>query len=177
MLLSLGGDSVQDQMLTIDKGDQERTCRESMTANGASIYYYPTQGSYPPDKRGRATGAVACLHGPMPNSFRDKTSNYTPPGYDGLYMQRGHLIANRFGGANNLPANIVPQYSGRNMSDMKIVENDIGRRLTAGETIYYAVIPIYDPYTRGHPAVPKGIQIYWSSSSGDSGNPYIENSP
>jgi hypothetical protein len=27
------------------------------------------------------------------------------------------------------------------------------------------------------PAVPKGVQIYWRSSNGDSGDPHVSNSP
>jgi hypothetical protein len=80
-----------------------------MTSNEMSIYYYPL------DRDNRATGAVASLSGPMPKSFRDKTTNYEPPGYN-VFMHRGHLIANRFGGDNSRPENIVPLFPGRNMS-------------------------------------------------------------
>ncbi|GAA3597777.1 DNRLRE domain-containing protein [Kribbella ginsengisoli] len=175
-ILSLGGDSVQNEMLEVDRDSQERSCRDLMTSNGTSIYYYPTQGSYGPNGEGRATGAVACLNGALPKSFRDETARYTPPGYDSDTMHRGHLIANQFGGDNRKPENIIPQYSGRNMSDMRKVENNIARRLVAGQTIYYGVFPVYDPYSRD-PAVPKGVQIYWRSSNGESGDPYVPNYP
>lgn len=140
----------------VDIREQEKKCGDAPSNHVAEIIYHNL------DYKGRATAAEGCFKGEVAD--RDGSARHTPTGFS-EGMDRGHLIANRFGGSNTKPENIVPLYWEVNQHDMTVAEDDVADRLNRGERVYYYVEAVYrdgvnDEY------VPDSINIYVSSESG-----------
>jgi RHS repeat-associated protein len=165
LLLSTSGDSVQDEELAIDdREEQERGCLSGMHP-GSSIYYYPL------DSAGRATGAVACLRGPM-DGFLDKRRRINElPGRQRL-MHRGHLIARMLGGNNKDPRNFVPLHEEANRA--MVPYEFLVRSAANSGTVYYSSVPRYSAYA-DDPRIPVGVTLSWRTTTGLAGSEYIEN--
>lgn len=88
----------------------------------------------------------------------DESTYYTPPGWK-PGMDRGHLIARMFGGDNTLPENFVPLYPDANQKTMRAIEDDVARRLNAGERLYYSMKPVYLFHTGNKMYIPQGVNI------------------
>ncbi|WP_405806579.1 DNRLRE domain-containing protein [Streptomyces sp. NBC_00210] len=156
----------------------------------SAVYYSPL------DEKGRATGVRACLSAggfgwvdgdtgemkgnadsailgtPVPRP-PDGNPLWTPPGMGPGY-HRGHLLANALGGSGEDRRNLVPLYGKPNMSQMRRVENQIAKRIAAGETMYYQVMPRYT----GDNGAPDTLDISWKSiTTGQSGSATIWNTP
>jgi hypothetical protein len=89
-------------------------------------------------------------------------------------MDRGHLIARMFGGDNTLPENIVPLYPDANQKTMRAIEDEVARRLNAGERIYYSVRPVYLFHTDDKRFIPQGVNI-WVVGVNGGRNYYVPN--
>jgi DNA/RNA non-specific endonuclease len=91
-----------------------------------------------------------------------------PPGWDQLPARnraRGHLLGRQLGGSGALAANLVAMYQTRaNTPVMRDYETSVAEAVRAGETVRYAVRPLYASRTaRG---APTGIRI---TATGDRG--------
>jgi hypothetical protein len=91
-----------------------------------------------------------------------------PPGYDRLPARnraRGHLLGRQLGGSGALAANLVALYQTRaNSPVMRDYETAVAEAVQAGETVRYAVRPLYPSRTAGE--APSAIRI---TASGDRG--------
>ncbi|MFI6359560.1 DNA/RNA non-specific endonuclease [Streptomyces sp. NPDC050743] len=100
---------------------------------------------------------------PAAPATRDEREPQDPAGWnlqkDGDEWNRAHLIAREFGGSSRAE-NIVPTTVFANQTLMRSVENEIERRLNAGERVYYQSVPVYNP----DPALPVGVHMYVASS-------------
>jgi DNA/RNA non-specific endonuclease len=91
-----------------------------------------------------------------------------PPGYDRLPARnraRGHLLGRQLGGSGDLEANLVALYQSRaNSPVMRDYETAVAEAVRAGETVRYAVRPIYASRTADGP--PAAVRI---TAAGDRG--------
>jgi hypothetical protein len=91
-----------------------------------------------------------------------------PPGYDRLPARnraRGHLLGRQLGGSGALAANLVALYQTRaNSPVMRDYETAVAEAVQAGETVRYAVRPLYP--SRTATGAPSAIRI---TASGDRG--------
>jgi DNA/RNA non-specific endonuclease len=91
-----------------------------------------------------------------------------PPGYDRLPARnraRGHLLGRQLGGSGQLAANLVALYQTRaNSPVMRDYETAVAEAVRAGETVRYAVRPLYGSRTAA--GAPSAIRI---TASGDRG--------
>jgi len=91
-----------------------------------------------------------------------------PPGFDRLPARnraRGHLLGRQLGGSGELAANLVALYQTRaNSPVMRDYETAVAEAVQAGETVRYAVRPLYP--SRTSKGAPSAIRI---TASGDRG--------
>jgi hypothetical protein len=91
-----------------------------------------------------------------------------PPGYDRLPARnraRGHLLGRQLGGSGDLAANLVALYQTRaNSPVMRDYETAVAEAVEAGETVRYAVRPVYP--SRAANGAPGAIRI---TATGDRG--------
>jgi len=91
-----------------------------------------------------------------------------PPGFDRLPARnraRGHLLGRQLGGSGALTANLVALYQTRaNSPVMRDYETAVAEAVQAGETVRYAVRPLYP--SRASKGAPSAIRI---TASGDRG--------
>jgi DNA/RNA non-specific endonuclease len=91
-----------------------------------------------------------------------------PPGYDRLPARnraRGHLLGRQLGGSGDLAANLVALYQTRaNSPVMRDYETAVAEAVEAGETVRYAVRPVYPG--RAANGAPNAIRI---TATGDRG--------
>jgi hypothetical protein len=91
-----------------------------------------------------------------------------PPGFDRLPARnraRGHLLGRQLGGSGDLQANLVALYQTRaNSPVMRDYEGAVADAAQAGETIQYAVRPLYG--SRTSDGAPRAIRI---TAAGDGG--------
>ena len=91
-----------------------------------------------------------------------------PPGFDRLPARnraRGHLLGRQLGGSGDLEANVVALYQTRaNSPVMRDYEGAVADAAQAGETIQYAVRPLYG--SRTSDGAPRAIRI---TATGDGG--------
>jgi hypothetical protein len=91
-----------------------------------------------------------------------------PPGYDRLPARnraRGHLLGRQLGGSGAVAANLVALYQTRaNSPVMRDYETSVAEAVRNGETVRYAVRPIYAG--RGADGAPSAIRI---TATGDRG--------
>jgi hypothetical protein len=91
-----------------------------------------------------------------------------PPGYDRLPARnrsRGHLLGRQLGGSGAVAANLVAMYQTRaNSPVMRDYETFVAEAVRAGETVRYAVRPIYPTSTAD--GAPSAIRI---TATGDRG--------
>ena len=168
VLLTLGGDSVQNESRQIDSGYKNK-CFPGATA-GASIYYFPL------DDQQRATGAMACLQGGIPRGLRDTRKVHTPEGFtSNAGMHRSHLIARMLGGSNVDPRNIVPLYGTANLSMLYTAEYRVAAAAET-QTVFYTSVPVYSAYS-DNPLLPIGVNLQWSGALGARGEEFIPNVP
>ncbi|MFI7067417.1 DNRLRE domain-containing protein [Kribbella sp. NPDC050124] len=169
LIMMTSGDSVQNQLLHVDKDKQRDRCMNA-AGNHNEIFYHEL------DRNKRATGAEACLRGgPVADEYLDDEPRFEPPGYiGGNVMHKSHLIARRFGGSNEAPENIVALYRRANLSGMKIFENKVAAEVNAGASVYYLVRPEYSAYSKD-PRVPIGVSMYYWSSSGAHHEDFVPN--
>ncbi|MEU0003054.1 DNRLRE domain-containing protein [Streptomyces sp. NPDC006314] len=158
--------------------------RQDNCSKGQSAIYY-----LPLDEQGRAQGGRACLTAGDFNYEKDDGSeafpgvqskifgtrtefpidwSNVPKGYysrstadrKGLdYVQRGHLIGKQLGGSGTDKRNLVPLYNEVNSPLMSSFENEVAKRLKAGDSIYYQV----DANYTGNNPIPDSISIMWTS--------------
>jgi len=135
LLFCLSGDSApQDEGTQTDVDDRERNCLDNESPPTEPAYY-------PLDERKRARGVEACL-GPW-SMNRDDGAPATPAGFvEGIGLNRGHLLARRFGG-HAIVNNIVPVWEWTNKSQMAIVENKIAAWLSTGQRLFYQAVAWY----------------------------------
>ncbi|GAB4010484.1 DNA/RNA non-specific endonuclease [Nocardioides ultimimeridianus] len=160
LLLSLGGDSMQNQERKINDDEYEKRCFGGAIA-GASIHYFPL------DDQGRATGAMACLQGGIPRDLRDPRAPATPVGYE-TGMHRGHLVARMLGGISDVQ-NIVPLWPSANyaMRDQAELPVELATRT---QTVFFTAVPVY-----GDALAPIGVRLHWAGTLGAAGDLYIQN--
>jgi len=95
-------------------------------------------------------------------------SSIRPPGFDQLPARnraRGHLLGRQLGGSGDLAANLVALYQTRaNSPVMRDYENAVAEAVQAGETVRYAVRPLYP--SRTSKGAPSAIRI---TANGDRG--------
>ena len=91
-----------------------------------------------------------------------------PPGFDRLPARnhaRGHLLGRQLGGSGDLTANLVALYQTRaNSPVMRDYETMVAEAVRAGETVRYAVRPVYPSRTAN--GAPSAIRI---TATGDRG--------
>jgi DNA/RNA non-specific endonuclease len=91
-----------------------------------------------------------------------------PPGYDRLPSRnraRGHLLGRQLGGSGDLEANLVALYQSRaNSPVMRDYETAVAEAVRAGETVRYAVRPLYA--SRTSDGAPAAIRV---TAAGDRG--------
>jgi hypothetical protein len=91
-----------------------------------------------------------------------------PPGYDRLPARnraRGHLLGRQLGGSGAVAANLVAMYQSRaNSPVMRDYETLVAEAVRKGETVRYAVRPIYGSRTAD--GAPSAIRI---TATGDRG--------
>jgi len=91
-----------------------------------------------------------------------------PPGFDRLPARnraRGHLLGRQLGGSGDLAANLVALYQTRaNSPVMRDYETAVAEAVQDGETVRYAVRPLYP--SRTSKGAPSAIRI---TASGDRG--------
>jgi hypothetical protein len=91
-----------------------------------------------------------------------------PPGFDRLPPRnraRGHLLGRQLGGTGDLAANLVALYQTRaNTPVMRDYETAVAEAVEAGETVRYAVRPIYR--SRAADGPPAALRI---TATGDRG--------
>jgi DNA/RNA non-specific endonuclease len=91
-----------------------------------------------------------------------------PPGYDRLPARnraRGHLLGRQLGGSGAVAANLVAMYQTRaNSPVMRDYETPVAEAVRKGETVRYAVRPIYGSRTAD--GAPAAIRI---TATGDRG--------
>ena len=97
----------------------------------------------------QATGASATLAGPFLNTGTRANRRLTPPGWQGngrTYNEaRAHLLGRQLGGSGNDRENLVTMtQNGANTPQMRGFENNVARRVRAGEVIDYSATPFYE---------------------------------
>ncbi len=97
----------------------------------------------------QATGAAATLTAPMLNTGTRANRRLTPPGWQGngrTYNEaRAHLVGRQLGGSGNDRENLVTMtQNGANTPQMRGFENNVARRVRAGEVIDYSATPLYE---------------------------------
>ncbi|SHG94353.1 DNA/RNA non-specific endonuclease, partial [Streptoalloteichus hindustanus] len=123
----------------------------------------------------RAKGGTVCVA----TTTKEDGQRATPVGFppsgslNGNPMDRGHLIAARLHGSNNVD-NIVPMYQKVNRSDVKIIENAVARALKTNKSVYYRVWVQYPSNTA---AIPQWIFMDAVGDNGFQCNATIENVP
>ncbi|MFJ2472748.1 DNRLRE domain-containing protein [Streptomyces sp. NPDC087659] len=160
----------------------------------SQIYYMPL------DSAGRSQGAIACLNWHDVNNLDKKTGEIY--GDDGIFgsptvwptddplfipkamqkggplyrkgLDRGHLIADRFGGSGEDIRNLAPMYRDVNRVAMASVEEAVAAQINNGHTVFYQVMVHYPSPTD---PMPERFDITWSSSSGASASVPIYNTP
>ncbi|MGB3438673.1 MAG: DNRLRE domain-containing protein [Actinophytocola sp.] len=142
---------------SVDVREQEKKCQGAPSSHVGEIIYHNL------DHMERATGVEGCFKGRVLDL--DDSPRSTPPGFQ-PGMDRGHLMARRFGGSNTKPENLVPLYRGANQIGMARIEDIIARRLNNGERLYVYVRPIYRPGATANSYIPAEIEIYISGATG-----------
>ncbi|MEE1820624.1 DNA/RNA non-specific endonuclease [Streptomyces sp. BE20] len=164
----------------VQKFDDRKSGYDCVNGGRSKVYYQPLDGL------GRATGVQACLNRPAYNYFDSGTGellnphnedwtnimgsevewpirdpDLLPPGFRlGAGLNRGHLLARQLGGDGLDRRNLVPLYSLVNVSTMKRYENRVKAAVDSGESVYYAVRPVYD----GDNTIPTSIvMIAWGN--------------
>ncbi|SHG83034.1 DNA/RNA non-specific endonuclease, partial [Streptoalloteichus hindustanus] len=123
----------------------------------------------------RAKGGTVCVA----TTTKEDGQRATPVGFppsgslNGNPMDRGHLIAARLHGSNNVD-NIVPMYQKVNRSDVKIIENAVARALKTNKSVLYTVWVQYPSPTA---AIPQWIFMDAVGDNGFQCNATIENVP
>jgi RHS repeat-associated protein len=155
------------------KQDIEQRERDCLAGKKSSSPNYWTT-----DAEGRASGADACYGvGPVVPSL---DNNYCrpknmPPASSGY--QQGHLIGKQIGGRGSAKGargctNITPISTSVNASMRENVEKKIARK-ESNETIFYMVVPLYDPGE----AVPYAIVMVLISDQNKPSFYYYDNRP
>ena len=99
---------------------------------------------YETDSRGRITSAEGWLHiDETPRKEISSSMESIGKGDQREGDQRGHLIADRFGGSNGLE-NIVAMNGEVNQRDYKAIESECAKGLESGKEVYMKVVPKYD---------------------------------
>jgi hypothetical protein len=102
-----------------------------------------------------------------------------PPGYDRLPARnraRGHLLGRQLGGSGELAANLVALYQTRaNSPVMRDYETAVAEAVQAGETVRYAVRPLYP--SRSFTGAPSAIRIVASGDRGFRLDVTVANTP
>ncbi|MEU4065656.1 DNRLRE domain-containing protein [Streptomyces wedmorensis] len=170
---------------------QNSGCQDSRKSE---LYYMPLDGA------GRSQGAIACLNWHDINNVDKKTGEMY--GDDGIFgsptvwptddplfipkamqkggplyrkgLDRGHLIADRFGGSGEDIRNLAPMYSRVNQRVMSTVEEAVAGQINSGHTVFYQVKVHYPSATD---PMPDRIDISWTSSSGASDSVPVYNTP
>ncbi|MEU7036169.1 DNRLRE domain-containing protein [Streptomyces sp. NPDC046237] len=170
---------------------QNSGCQDSRKSE---LYYMPLDGA------GRSQGAIACLNWHDINNVDKKTGEMY--GDDGIFgsptvwptddplfipkamqkggplyrkgLDRGHLIADRFGGSGEDIRNLAPMYSRVNQRVMSTVEEAVAGQINNGHTVFYQVKVHYPSATD---PMPDRIDISWTSSSGASDSVPVYNTP
>lgn len=103
-----------------------------------------------PTSLGQAAGLVATLTSSTVDSGTKANRRQTPPGWQGNgrthNQARGHLHAKQLGGSGRGPLDLVTlTQNPTNSSLMARFENEMKRRVLAGEVIEYTAMPLYNP--------------------------------
>ena len=100
------------------------------------------------DADGQVTGVSATITGPMLNTGTRANWRRTPPGWQGdgdKYNEaRAHLYGRQLGGSGEDPRNLATMTQiGANTPQMSSFENEVARRVRAGEVVDYFSKPLY----------------------------------
>jgi hypothetical protein len=102
-----------------------------------------------------------------------------PPGFDRLPARnraRGHLLGRQLGGSGDLAANLVALYQTRaNSPVMRDYETAVAEAVEAGETVRYAVRPVYPG--RAANGAPSAIRITATGNRGFRLDVTVANTP
>lgn len=110
------------------------------TAHRAPIRFGPTNAI------GQASYGSATVAKPMLGTGRKPKRGLTLPGLlDSAKMDRGHLIAEAFGGTANSPRQAVALHPYVNRGAMSTFEKSVTARARAGEVLEYFAQPLYGP--------------------------------
>lgn len=128
-----------------DTGNLYRVDNELLPNNNYDIKGY----KYETDENGRITSVEGELHLkdrdgrlPIKDSIEDIGKGDQMEGDD-----RGHLIADRFDGANGLE-NMIPQDAKINRNDFRNFENQLAEEVKKGKEVSMKIEPVYDGHSR-----------------------------
>ena len=117
------------------------------------------------DDLSRPIGTSATITRRMLGTGTRPATRMRPPGFRGEAAghSRGHLIARQLGGSGSDSRNLVTLFQSRaNSPVMRGFESRVRAAVEAGETVRYAVTPIY----RGAEAVPRAVTLSARGSRG-----------
>jgi hypothetical protein len=129
-------------------------------ADAVLVYNCPIFG--PLDSLGRRTGVQANL---MKNPVGCPTNpprSWSPPGYNVVLHQKGHLLGAQLGGSNSLRTDFVSQFRRGNNRWQKAIETEVRGVVEAGEDVFYSVTPLY----HGNSLVPHAMTFHARGSGG-----------
>ena len=151
------------------RGESAADNRAAIRRLGGSVDY----GRVDPDTGQRSGVRVTITPAMVGAAGRDQLGSTAdqdirPPGFDRLPARnraRGHLLGRQLGGSGAVAANLVALYQTRaNSPVMRDYETLVAEAVRRGETVRYAVRPIYDSRTAD--GAPAAIRI---TASGDRG--------
>ncbi|MGK5531389.1 DNA/RNA non-specific endonuclease, partial [Streptomyces sp. URMC 129] len=141
------------------------SCERDLPSGDPSFYYAPMTRFGPGPNDCRATGAVGVIDSFDIRPWR-LDPKWKPAGYERLPVKNRaalHLIGNQLGGADGTLRNFVAGYQNpANHPHMSALESEIRAAAESGETVMYAVVPIY----REDPAIPEEIRMRAIGSGG-----------
>jgi hypothetical protein len=116
----------------------------------------------PLDSLGRATGVRARLERPLVRGGATE-NKVKPPGlWTKSGLERGHLLGRQLGGSGGDSRNFVSIYQDAKYPEMGRFENQVARAVSSGQTVDYAVTPVYN----GDNPIPIGITLDAQGSGG-----------
>ena len=134
-------DKLDTQSYYDDKGNLYRVGNELLPNNEYEINGY----KYTTDDRGRIIKAEGKLHlknhdGKLP--IKDSIEDISKGDHKST-DDRGHIIADQFGGSNGLE-NMIPQDASINRGAYKTFEQELAQEVKSGKNVSVNIEPVYD---------------------------------
>ena len=134
-------DKLDTQSYYDDKGNLYRVGNELLPNNEYEINGY----KYTTDDRGRIIKAEGKLHlknhdGKLP--IKDSIEDISKGDHKST-DDRGHIIADQFGGSNGLE-NMIPQDASINRGAYKTFEQELAKEVKSGKNVSVNIEPVYD---------------------------------